>query len=85
MCDKENKYTKLEYEEKIKNLFKSLAGRELIAPEEVILQKLLYNLPGEKVLSLVENAYLSNPTEFSTKGLTLIPNWGAYQYGRAPQ
>lgn len=82
MCNKENTYPRLEYEEKIKNLFRSLTGRELIAPEEVILQKLLYNLPGEKVLSLVEEAYFSNPGEFPRRGLTLIPNWEAYQYRR---
>lgn len=67
-------------EEKLRELFQSLAGRALIPPEEVLLAKLLYNLPRDKVFALIEEAYLKNPNEFARKGLFLIPHWEEYQY-----
>ncbi|MCD6155566.1 MAG: hypothetical protein J7J32_00745, partial [Candidatus Atribacteria bacterium] len=73
--------TSFEIEEEIKELFHSLSGREMIPPEEVLLGKLLYNLPPEEVIALIEDSYLRSPTEFPQKGLFLIPNWEAYQYG----
>ncbi len=91
MCDltkeKKEKHTQhkpkniFETEEEIKELFHSLSGREMIPPEEVLLGKLLYNLPPEEVIALIEDSYLRSPTEFPQKGLFLIPNWEAYQYG----
>ncbi|BER93160.1 helix-turn-helix domain-containing protein [Atrimonas thermophila] len=71
----------LEVEREIKELFRSLSGRAMIPPEEIILAKMLYNLPADEVIAIIEDTYLKNPTEFSRKGLFLIPNWEAYQYG----
>jgi hypothetical protein len=42
---------------------------------------MLYNLPADEVIALIEDTYLKNPLEFPRKGLFLIPNWEAYQYG----
>jgi hypothetical protein len=78
---KENPKSDLEIEREIKELFRSLSGRAMIPPEELILAKMLYNLPADEVIAIIEDAYLKNPTEFSRKGLFLIPNWEAYQYG----
>ncbi len=71
----------LEIEREIKELFHSLSGRAMIPPEELILAKMLYNLPADEVIALIEDTYLKNPLEFPRKGLFLIPNWEAYQYG----
>ncbi len=49
-----------------------LKGKAIVPYEQWILETLLHQYPGEKVLDMIEETYLSNPELFQRRGLTLL-------------
>ena len=61
-----------EWEKKIKEIVGEIVEREITPLEQRLLEEILLYVPGEELLSALEDFYLHNPETFKEQGLFIL-------------